>query len=113
MKASSHYEKEWLDRLSIPSERRQHWMTLEGRNVCLDALWKNVAYEFLGKFWHGDPREYAHDKQNTLAGSTFGELYARTLERLAALKRHGFEVRYVWELDFKAGLLFSPGHPVP
>lgn len=88
-------------------------MTLEGRNVCLDALWKNVAYEFLGKFWHGDPREYAHDKQNTLAGSTFGELYARTLERLAALKRHGFEVRYVWELDFKAGLLFSPGHPVP
>ncbi len=113
VKGISRYEQEWLDKLSIPNERRQHWMTLEGRNVCIDALWQNVAYEFLGKFWHGDPREYDHEKMNTLTGSTFGELYRKTLERLTALERFGFDVRFVWEKDYNAGLLFSPGHPIP
>ena len=112
VKASSRYEIEWLDKLGVPLERRQYWITLEGRNVCVDALWQNVAYEFLGKFWHGDPREYDHNKMNTLAGATFGELYTRTLKRLDALNRYGFEICYVWEKDYRNGCLISSCHPV-
>lgn len=78
----------------------------------MDALWQEIAYEFLGKFWHGDPRRYDHAKLNVLVGKTFGELYGETVERIEKL-RLLFDVKYVWEVDYRKGLMFSDAHPVP
>jgi G:T-mismatch repair DNA endonuclease (very short patch repair protein) len=40
-----------------------------------------------------------------------GELYDRTLERHSKLENLGYTVRFVWELDYDAGLRFSTKHP--
>jgi hypothetical protein len=110
--ASSCIEKEWLDKIGVPLERRQDWISLDGRSICVDALWKNTVYEFLGKFWHGDPRQYNHAKLNKLAGKTFGELYNNTVERINKLSLL-FNVVYVWEIDYHKGLMISYEHPIP
>lgn len=110
--ASSSIEKEWLDKLGVPQQRRQHWITLDKHPICIDALWQNTAYEFLGKFWHGDPRKYNHAKLNKLAGKTFGELYNCTIERLNKLSLL-FDVVFIWEIDYRKGLMISHEHPVP
>ena len=109
---SSRIENEWLDKLEIPLARRQDWVSLDGRSIRVDALWQEIAYEFLGKFWHGDPRRYDHAKLNVLVGKTFGELYGETVERIEKL-RLLFDVKYVWEVDYRKGLMFSDAHPVP
>ncbi len=88
-------------------------MTVASRRICVDAFWKNEVYEFLGKFWHGDPRANPPEKLNTLVGVTFNQLYQQTLQRLNDLENAGYPVKFVWEVDYKRGALFSECHPTP
>lgn len=41
-----------------------------------------------------------------------GDLYDRTLDKQNKLEKLGYQVKFVWELDYDAGLLFSEEHPV-
>lgn len=102
-------ETAWLDRLGIADCDRQKYVP--GIAYSVDALVDNVVYEFYGTYWHGDPRMFARDKRNELAKTTMGQLYDRTLEREKKLRLVGYEVRFVWEIDWKAGTLFSEVHP--
>ena len=63
-----------------------------------------TVYEFWGKFWHGDPREYASDALNHRTQTTFGELYKQTLKKREHILKEGYKLIDVWEIDWLADL---------
>ena len=60
----------------------------------------NTVYEFLGDFWHGHPK-FPRDRINEINHCTMEYLYSRTFQRLDHLKTLGYNVKYIWESDFK------------
>jgi Zn finger protein HypA/HybF involved in hydrogenase expression len=108
----SEAEIAWLDKLNIPKENRQSSIP-EFRNnrFKVDALVDRTVYEFYGTYYHGDPRKYTRDVINEKCGLTMGELYDMTISRYERLENLGYTVRFVWELDYDAGLRFSTKHP--
>lgn len=106
----------WLDQLKIPLEYRNITITdpngkTKRNKFNVDALYCGVVYEFYGKYFHGDPREYNGNNKNGHNGILFSKLYEDTLSRQAKLESLNFKVLYVWELDWKRGQLFSDRHP--
>jgi len=82
-------EKFWLDMLNIP---------LKNRNVYLEYLFINVdgydkenktVYEFLGDYWHGNPRLYSDNDR-----------FNKTVNRFKTLSMNGYKIIYCWEYDF-------------
>jgi hypothetical protein len=61
----------------------------------------NMVLEFHGDYYHGNPTVFAADERNNTLGCTFGELYEKTMDRMAALKSLGLAVVYIWERDFR------------
>lgn len=102
-------ENSWLDTLSIPDNCRQ--IHIKSTHLIVDALVSNIIYEFYGSYYHGDPRKYSSDTFNQKQQKSMGELFQRTLQREAHLKSLGYEVKFVWEIDFNNGQLFSTNHP--
>lgn len=102
-------ETSWLDSLKIPNENRQ--AAIKGLRYDVDALVDRTVYEFYGKYFHGDPRVYAADVWNERNKNTMGKLYAKTLQREQHLQELGYNVRFVWEVDYLNGLSFSLRHP--
>jgi hypothetical protein len=105
----SNKEKSWLDSLSIPVDARQK--IVPSTRFKADALVDRTVYEFYGTYYHGDPHKYAREVINEKCGFTMGELYDATISRHERLVALGYTVRFVWELDFDAGLSFSEKHP--
>ncbi len=104
-------ETAWLDSLDIPKEARNVFIKLLNRRaVNVDAFHNNIVYEFYGGYYHGDPRIYTSDVWNDRCQMTMGELYENTITRYNHLSAT-HNVKFVWELDFKSGLSFSPSHP--
>lgn len=71
----------------------------------------NTIYEFLGDYWHGNPKIYKSDKYNIDAHLSFGDLYIRTMKRFEKIKLCGFRIKYIWESDwkrYKTGLVINP-----
>lgn len=58
-----------------------------------------------------DPRYGNYDTVNTRVGSTYLQLYDATIARHLELERMGYEVKFVWEIDWRAGQTFSERHP--
>jgi hypothetical protein len=58
--------------------------------------------EFHGDFWHGNPNVYNHNTYNYRTKCSMGELYERTLDRMAELKALDYNVVFVWESEFLA-----------
>ncbi len=56
-----------------------------------------TIYEYLGSFWHGDPRVYAPEFWNKLKGCTMGDLYDKTMKRVQQLIDLGYTVILRWE----------------
>lgn len=63
----------------------------------------NIAFEFLGGFFHGDRRLYNPNDYCKMLKCTYGQLYAKTLRRFQTLHSLGYKVFFVWELDWKKG----------
>ena len=65
----------------------------------------NTIYEFLGDYWHGNPKLYDFDKVNVNAGFSFKELNQKTFERFDEIKKLGYNIKYIWENEYnKNGL---------
>ncbi|KAL3125722.1 hypothetical protein niasHT_002682 [Heterodera trifolii] len=82
---------------------------LDGLHVRLPPL-RNIAIEYMGCFYHGCPKCFPNDRQQTLAGGRSAEeLYERTQRRLWELEHtHGFELHVVWGCEFKKSLRANP-----
>ena len=101
-----HYKSEndficLLEKMLDTSLNRQY--RIEGTRYKVDAYdpETNTIYEFLGDYWHGNPEVYDSEDINTNNGKTFKELYDDTFERLYEIKTLGYDVKYIWESDWK------------
>jgi len=65
----------------------------------------NLVIEFLGDWWHGNPDIYARNKVNTKSKKTIGQLYDETFDRLTDISKKGFNIKYIWENDWKRYLI--------
>jgi hypothetical protein len=101
----------WLDALNIPISSRTKWIKTKTKNYLVDAFYGGTIYEFYGSYWHGDPRIVKHEDICLQSKRTFKELYDATLLRQEILTKE-FEVKFVWEFDWKKGRLFSNAHPL-
>jgi len=61
----------------------------------------NTIYEFMGDFFHGNPKTYNQNDINPLNKKTFGKLYNETLKRLELIKNEGYNIITIWESDYK------------
>jgi hypothetical protein len=91
----SKVEQEWLDSLNVPN--RQHKLTINGRTFIVDGFDPNTntVYECYGSFWHGNPAKYKSTEINTKTGTTFGNLYQKTLDKESIIKSH-YKLITVW-----------------
>ena len=77
------------------------------RKFTVDGFIKetNTIIEFLGSYWHGDPRCYNYNYLNKRNNIKMGVLHKRTMDRLALLKNNGFKVIQMWEKDYDEKIL--------
>ena len=95
----SKLERLFLDEVGIPEDRRQ--VPISGTKYQVDGIDGSTVYEFLGDYWHGNPR--TTDSNRPMCSSsttTFGDLLSRTDRKFKRLKSLGYSVKYVWESDW-------------
>lgn len=96
IKRISKSEIEFLNYLDIKTRQYKiHKKQVDG----VDLETKTI-YEFLGDYWHGNPKIYKNSDVNVLCKKTFGDLYKETFNRLNYLKSIGYNVKYIWESDW-------------
>jgi hypothetical protein len=93
----------WLDSLNIPNINRNISILVNGYIFNVDAIdyESNTIYEFNGDYYHGNPEIYRGDVINKTINKTFGFLYEKTLKKEQILKDAGYNVKSIWEKDFK------------
>lgn len=57
--------------------------------------------EFFGRMWHADPRFYKDPEQIVHHSYTAKSIWRANAERIQTLEKLGFNVKIVWETDFK------------
>lgn len=100
-------ENEFLNYLKINKSKRQ----LNINRHLIDGLKGKTIYEFLGDFWHGNPKKFKRSDIHPYIKKSFGELYKNTILKLEKLKSLGYNVKYIWENDwknFKKGIVNEP-----
>lgn len=65
---------------------------------------EKIVYEFLGCYFHGCPKCTRPTAKSIGAGMQMGDLYTSTMNRLAVIRSAGYEVRYIWECEWKSEL---------
>lgn len=63
---------------------------------------KNIIYEFLGDYYHGNPKKYESSDYNKTCHKTFGELYSKTVLKFNTLNDRGYSIYYMWESDWNS-----------
>ena len=104
---TSKVEVEWLDSLGIIGEYRsnkRNFRLSDGSLIKPDAYdpTTKTVYEFYGDYWHGNPKRFSPNDVHPVSKKTYGELYARTIQREVQLKAEGYEVISIWESDWLA-----------
>lgn len=96
-------EKLWLNEQLVPDDKSHRQVVIIDKNkkFIVDGLFENTVYEYLGDFWHGNPNIYSGDDFNVLAKKTYGELYRETLQRFRDLKLLGYNIKFIWESEWK------------
>ncbi len=97
-------ETKWLDELSIPNEYRQYPITINNTRYKVDGfdLVSNTIYEFLGDFWHGNPKKFDPLDIHPLIQKTYGKLYKTAMNKIRLFEQNGYKVNYIRESDYKA-----------
>ncbi len=99
----SRKERLWLDAMGIPNivECRQVLLQTVAGNFIVDGFCAetNTIYEFLGDYWHGNPKKFPTGT-NPTNHTEFSMLHKKTMDRLDSLKELGYNVVYVWESDW-------------
>ncbi len=91
-------ETKWLNSLNIPLEFRQKILTINGSKFKVDAFnpKTKTIYEFFGYFWHGHPDYFCPNDVNPKNKTLFGDLYQKTLNRIALFHKYSYNVIYTW-----------------
>jgi len=99
-KGKSKEETNWLDKLGVHPDYRQHHITsASGKVYIVDGYdpFTNTVYEWNGSFWHGNPTYYDQDKAHPVKKNlTYGELYDQTLRKQQDLLESGYNLIVEW-----------------
>jgi Fe2+ or Zn2+ uptake regulation protein len=92
-------EISFLNYMKISEENRQVYI----KPYKIDGidLKTNTLYEFLGDYFHGNPKKFNKDIINKTTKKSFGELYQNTFKKFDKLKSLGYNIKYIWESDWK------------
>jgi hypothetical protein len=112
---SSKKENAWLDSLNLSTLLRQHKIAIGRRRFTVDGYdpATNTVYEFNGDYFHGNPRFFDSVWVHRMSKQPFGQMYVKTLEKEAALRRAGFNVVSIWESDWMAAQSDKPYRKEP
>lgn len=66
-----------------------------------DFCYKNKIIEFNGDYWHCNPRKYKSNYINKTTKISAKEIWERDEEKKKIANKFGYEVHYVWEMDYK------------
>lgn len=99
--AVSEPEKMFLNYLNIPDKKENRQVKI--LKHCVDGFdpITNIIYEFLGDYWHGNPKIYDKNNMNKKNNTYFGELYNKTVQKFKNLFLAGYKILYIWEQDWK------------
>ena len=81
-----------------------HEHRIPGTNYKVDGYYehdtKKIVVEFLGSYYHGDPKRFNRDEYNKTCHKNHGQLYDETMERMRKIYDLGYTVVYIWERSF-------------
>ena len=105
---ASKMQIDWLELVSVQLRRQvqharnQGEFKIPGSRFSVDGYDEetNTVYEFLGKFFHSDPRVHRPDEWNKLLNITHGDNYKKTMARENYLRNAGYHVVNMWEVDW-------------
>lgn len=97
----SKVSQKWLDSFKIPHMKREHKIDDLGFRVDGFDPKTNTVYEFLGDYWHGNPKKFEPDKTNERVKVRYKDLYQETMDRFRLLVSNGYTIVYIWEKDYK------------
>ena len=104
-------EIEFLNYVNISNKSEVRQKYIKPYKVDAYDIKTNTIYEFLGNYYHGNPTLFDLSDYNKKCHKTFGELYQRTFEKFKKLKSFGYNIKYIWELEwekYKKGLNDKP-----
>lgn len=61
----------------------------------------NTVYEYHGDYWHGNPLVFDHTQINPTVKTSYGDLYAKTMERDNKIRKLGYKLVVKWETEQK------------
>ena len=103
----SKMERLWLDELNIQDSISYRQVPFITTNylIFVDGFVPetNTIYEFLGDYWHGNPKKFNQNEINCsdYYKRTYGELYKHTFDKFEEIKNeYNVKIIYIWESDF-------------
>ncbi len=66
----------------------------------VDGIKDNVVYEFLGDYWHSNPKEFDHEKLHPHYKISHKQVYENTFKRFKEIHDMGYQIKYTWEKDW-------------
>jgi len=103
-------ETEFLNYLEIPNTKENRQVKIGKKKV--DGFKDGVIYEFLGDYWHGNPQKYNFYDLHPVCKKTYGQLYEETKTKFKKLRFLGYNVKYIWESDWKKFKLGKTNNPI-
>ncbi len=103
---TSQAENNWLDKLGVV-KRQVVFRGFNNKVYVIDGVdpTNKIAYEFLGCNWHGHYTHLNLKNINSLTKKTNGQMYCETKARFQYLYDLGWKVFFVWECDWRKGLV--------
>lgn len=98
----SKMEINFLNYMNIPNDEFHRQVNILNKKV--DGIVGKTIFEFLGDYWHGNPNKYQGLKINETCKKSFNGLYNETIFRFNKLKNLGYNIKYVWESEWKSFL---------
>ena len=92
-------ETDFLNYLDVNNRQK----IINGISVDGYDLKTNTIYEFLGDYWHGNPKNkrFSPNSIHPKLKIKYSTLFKKTMKKLEKLKNMGYNVKYIWEKDWK------------
>lgn len=87
--------------LFIPVPTREKYISDGEHNFAFDFTLGKKIIEFQGDYWHCNPEKYSADYVHKTYGITAQEVWDKDKIKLECARNHGYEVLYIWELDYR------------
>jgi hypothetical protein len=86
---------------TFPDVEDQKYIKVDGKGYSFDIAHKNKMIEFFGDFWHHNPAIYSEEWINPYSKLSSTQKWEKDKERIQAANTLGYQVKVVWEQDWK------------